>query len=54
MPFYLRKQLQEVCVCVCMCACVCVIISPGFGPGYDDIVVHGDLTAPQFAAFYTK
>ncbi|XP_070204944.1 apoptosis-inducing factor 3-like isoform X2 [Littorina saxatilis] len=26
----------------------------GYGPGYDDIVVHGDLSAPQFAAFYTK
>ncbi|XP_025093063.1 apoptosis-inducing factor 3-like isoform X2 [Pomacea canaliculata] len=26
----------------------------GYGHGYDDIVVHGDLSAPQFAAFYTK
>ncbi|KAK7488221.1 hypothetical protein BaRGS_00020528 [Batillaria attramentaria] len=26
----------------------------GYGPGYDDIVIHGDVDALQFAAFYTK
>ncbi|XP_078337500.1 apoptosis-inducing factor 3-like isoform X4 [Crassostrea virginica] len=26
----------------------------GYGPGYDDIVVHGDLDAPKFIAYYTK
>ncbi|XP_063396427.1 apoptosis-inducing factor 3-like isoform X1 [Mytilus trossulus] len=26
----------------------------GYGFGYDDIVVHGDLDAPNFTAFYTK
>ncbi|XP_076472901.1 apoptosis-inducing factor 3-like isoform X2 [Babylonia areolata] len=26
----------------------------GYGAGYDDIVIHGDLSVPQFAAFYTK
>ncbi|XP_048247566.1 apoptosis-inducing factor 3-like isoform X1 [Haliotis rufescens] len=26
----------------------------GYGPGYDDVVVHGDLEAPKFVAFYTK
>ncbi|XP_067650688.1 apoptosis-inducing factor 3-like isoform X2 [Haliotis asinina] len=26
----------------------------GYGPGYDDVIVHGDLDAPKFVAFYTK
>ncbi|XP_048743918.2 apoptosis-inducing factor 3-like isoform X1 [Ostrea edulis] len=26
----------------------------GYGPGYDDIIVHGDLDAPKFIAYYTK
>ncbi|KAK6192405.1 hypothetical protein SNE40_003876 [Patella caerulea] len=26
----------------------------GYGPGYDDVIVHGDLDVPKFAAFYTK
>eukprot|EP00105_Crassostrea_gigas_P007010 XP_011421115.1 PREDICTED: apoptosis-inducing factor 3 isoform X2 [Crassostrea gigas] len=26
----------------------------GYGPGYDDIIVHGDLEAPKFIAYYTK
>ena len=26
----------------------------GYGFGYDDIIVHGDLDAPNFVAFYTK
>jgi hypothetical protein len=26
----------------------------GYGPGYDDIVVHGELEASKFVAFYTK
>ncbi|XP_052800272.1 apoptosis-inducing factor 3-like isoform X2 [Mya arenaria] len=26
----------------------------GYGPGYDDIVVHGDLEDNKFVAFYTK
>ncbi|KAL5017385.1 hypothetical protein ScPMuIL_006974 [Solemya velum] len=26
----------------------------GYGPGYDDIVVHGDLDQPKFVAYYTK
>lgn len=33
-----------------MCACLFV----GYGPGYDDIIVHGDLEAPKFIAYYTK
>ncbi|XP_052214021.1 apoptosis-inducing factor 3-like isoform X3 [Dreissena polymorpha] len=26
----------------------------GYGPGYDDVIVHGDLEDYKFAAFYTK
>ena len=26
----------------------------GYGPGYDDVVVHGDLHALKFVAYYTK
>ncbi|KAK3084850.1 hypothetical protein FSP39_020165 [Pinctada imbricata] len=26
----------------------------GYGPGYDDVVVHGDLDALKFVAYYTK
>jgi hypothetical protein len=34
---------------------ICFIIPVvGYGPGYDDIIVHGDLEAPKFIAYYTK
>ncbi|ESO97239.1 hypothetical protein LOTGIDRAFT_214061 [Lottia gigantea] len=26
----------------------------GYGVGFDDVIIHGDLEAPKFAAFYTK
>lgn len=26
----------------------------GYGMGYDDIVIHGDLDNMQFVAYYTK
>ncbi|KAK3582946.1 hypothetical protein CHS0354_019953 [Potamilus streckersoni] len=26
----------------------------GYGPGYDDVVVHGEINAQKFVAFYTK
>lgn len=26
----------------------------GYGPGYDDVIVHGDLDSLKFVAFYTK
>lgn len=31
-----------------------LLIVVGYGPGYDDIVVHGDLDQPKFVAYYTK
>lgn len=29
-------------------------VSTGYGPGYDDVVVHGDLEDYKFVAYYTK
>ena len=26
----------------------------GYGPGYDDVVVHGDMDEGKFLAYYTK
>jgi len=37
----------------CLCSSLCTIVV-GYGPGYDDVVVHGDLDEYKFAAFYTK
>ena len=33
---------------------VFVFTIAGYGPGYDDVVVHGDLSNNQFVAYYTK
>ena len=45
-------HVQNKCVWCLVLYIVFVLI--GYGPGYDDIVVHGDLDAPKFIAYYTK
>ena len=32
----------------------CHSVLTGYGAGFDDVIVHGDLDAFKFAAFYTK